>query len=91
MEFQVRVAKSRVCQPHGSARMRLDFDTGNWDHAWELTKGAIYNGIAQRAGAWYTVGEDKVQGEKKLRELILQNPELQVTIKKAILNGHATG
>jgi recombination protein RecA len=87
MEFQIRVAKSRVCPPHGSARMRLDFETGNFDSAWELTKGAIYNGIAQRGGAWYTVGDKKVQGEKKLRALILEDPELQLRIKKAILNG----
>jgi len=90
MEFQVRVAKSRVCQPHGSARMRLDFETGNFDSAWELTKAAIYHGIAQRGGAWYTVGDQKVQGEKKLRELILQDVDLQKTITGAILNGHST-
>jgi recombination protein RecA len=91
MEFQIRVAKSRVCPPHGSARMRLDFETGNFDAGWELTKAAIYRGIAQRGGSWYTVpGHDKVQGEKKLRELILQNVDLQKTIKKAILNGNST-
>ena len=89
MEFQIRVAKSRVCPPHGSARMRLDFDTGNFDSAWELTKAAIYHGIAQRGGAWYTVGEEKVQGEKKLRQLIMENTDLQTTIKKAIYNGNS--
>lgn len=89
MEFQIRVAKSRVCRPFGSARMRLDFDTGNFDHGWEMTKAAIYKGIAERAGSWYQVpGHDKVQGEKKLRELIEQDVDLQQTIKAAILNGH---
>jgi len=90
MEFQIRVAKSRVCAPYGSARMRLDFETGNYDAAWELTKAAIYHGIAQRGGSWYTIeGFDKVQGERKLRELILENTDLQQTIKQAILNGHS--
>lgn len=88
MEFQVRVAKSRVCKPFGSARMRLDFNTGNFDTAWELTKAAVYHGIAQRSGSWYTVGEEKVQGEKKLRELIVANTDLQQSITGAILNGH---
>lgn len=90
MEFQIRVAKSRVCKPFGTARMRLDFDTGNFDTAWELTKAAVYTGIAQRGGSWYTVdGFDKVQGEKQLRQLITDNVDLQETIKGAILNGHS--
>lgn len=88
MEFQVRVAKSRVCPPHGSARMRLDFESGNFDTTWELTKAAIYTGIAQRGGAWYTVGDKKVHGERLLRELIESDLDLQETIKGAILNGH---
>jgi len=89
MEFQIRVAKSRVCKPFETARMRLDFDTGNFDSAWELTKAAAYHGIADRNGSWYTVGEKRVQGEKKLRDLILEDTDLQQTIKAAILNGHS--
>jgi protein RecA len=89
MEFQIRVAKSRVCQPHGSARMRLDFDKGNFDVLWELTKAAAHTGVAVRGGSWYTVGEDRVQGEKNLRALIEKDINLQETIKKAILNGNS--
>lgn len=92
MEFQIRVAKSRVCRPHASARMRLDFETGNFDTLWEMTKAAIYHNIATRGGSWYTVdGYDKVQGEKNLRKLIEENTDLQNIIKGAILNGHAPG
>lgn len=89
MEFQIRVAKSRVCEPFGSARMRLDFETGNFDVLWELTKTAIYSGIVQKNNSWYIVEGEKVQGERKVRELIASNPELQEQIKGAILNGHA--
>lgn len=90
MEFQIRVAKSRVCEPFGSARMRLDFETGNFDIPWELTKAAVYHGIATRTGSWYTVGDERVQGESKLRELIVKDIDLQETIRKTILNGHGT-
>jgi len=88
MEFQIRVAKSRVCQPYGTARMRLDFESGNFDLLWELTKAAAYSGVAVRGGSWYTVGENRVQGEKNLRALIESDVDLQQTIKSAILNGH---
>lgn len=89
MEFQIRVAKSRVCEPFGSARMRLDFETGNFDVLWELTKTAIYNGIVEKNNSWYTVNGERVQGERKVRELIAASPELQEKIKGAILNGNA--
>jgi len=89
MEFQIRVAKSRVCKPFGTARMRLDFDTGNFDLLWELTKAAAYSGVAERAGSWYSVNGERVQGERKLRELIEKDSDLQEAIKAAILNGHA--
>ncbi len=68
--------------------MRLDFDTGNFDLPWELTKAAIYSGVAERNGAWYTIGDERVQGQNKLRELIVKDIDLQQTIKQSILNGH---
>lgn len=88
IEFQIRVDKSRVCPPYKTARMRLDFETGQFDHMWELTKAAIYRGIAEQKRSWYNINGTKVQGEKNLRELILSDIDLQQTIKRAILNGH---
>lgn len=91
IEFQVRVAKSRVSRPGLSARMRLDYETGNFDEMWELVKAASYSGIVSRGGSWYTLGDGtKVQGERGLREAILKDVNLQETIKGAILNGHST-
>jgi len=87
MEFQIRVAKSRVCKPFGTARARLDFTKGNFDLPWELTKAAIYSGIAERAGSWFTINGERFQGQAKLRAYIEQDADLQETIKGAILNG----
>lgn len=88
IEFQVRVTKSRVGRPDKTARMRLDFETGQFDNLWELVKAAQYSDIVQRGGSWYTYKDQKVQGEKGLRELILNDVDLQQTIKGAITNGH---
>lgn len=82
IEFQVRVAKSRVCQPFGTARMRLDFATGDFDETWALVKAATYYNVVERAGSWYSYNGTKVQGERGLREII----ESDLTLKQAIIN-----
>lgn len=84
IEFQTRVAKSRVCKPFGTARMRLDFETGDFDETWALIKAAAYFNVVERSGSWYSYNGDKVQGERGLRELITANSDLQETIVKKI-------
>lgn len=93
IEFQIRVAKSRVCKPYETARMRLDFESGQFDSMWELTKAAVFKDLVSRTSeksSWFVLPNgDKVQGEKGLREAIMHDIDLQETIRKAILNGHA--
>jgi recombination protein RecA len=86
MEFQVRVAKSRVGVPLRPARMRLDFETGQFDTLWELARGAVYFNVVKQGGSWYTLpNETKVQGEKGLREAIAKDKELEKTIIEKIM------
>lgn len=94
MEFVVRVNKSRVGPPLGTARLRLDFNTGYWDEAWTLTKFAKYYGIVEKTSpksTYYRLpegikthdGKDIVQGEPQLRAVIEANAALRDTIVAA--------
>lgn len=87
IEFQARANKSTTYKPLGTARFRLDFDTGQFDEIWPLIQGASYYGVIPRSGSWYTLDDgSKVQGEAGLRKVIAENLELQEKIKEAILN-----
>lgn len=54
MEVVVRTSKSRVCTPFKIANLRLDFNTLEFDHTFELMQGAEYfdrwGNIAHRKG-----------------------------------------
>lgn len=87
IEFQVRVEKTAgFGRPQGTARMRLDYGTGQYDEMWTLVKGAKFYKLVDQAGSWYTCpGGKKVQGEAGLREYISANPKFADKIIKALL------
>lgn len=87
-ETQVRCEKSRVGPPLRPARVRIDFATMEYDLPWELAVAASFFGYATRAGAWYALPDGRrVQGERKLRQLIAEDPEVQAEIT-TIVRGH---
>jgi recombination protein RecA len=87
IETQIRVEKSRVCRPFRSARVRIDFRDMQYDLGFELSKAAVFFGIVERNGAWFTVPSgEKYQGEKKLRQAILEDKDLQAQIRKAVFD-----
>lgn len=75
VEVQVRVNKARVCRPFRTAVLRLDLNTFEFDHTYELMEGALYfdrqGGIAHRSGlppiaaktseksAWYEINDGR--------------------------------
>jgi len=77
IDLVVSIKKTRVGDPYGSARMRLEFGTGGkFDELWVLSGYAIYSGLIQASGSWYTLPDgSKVQGESKVRDYIKSQPE----------------
>ena len=86
MEFQVRVDKNTVATPHRSARMRLDFSTGEYDKWWDMTQLGIYFGVFEQTGSYYSHNGSKWQGKAKLREAIKSDEELQKIIVSTVLD-----
>jgi protein RecA len=85
IEYAIRVAKSGgFGKENATARLRLDYATGQYDELWSLMKGAIYHKIVEPTGkgsSWYVYGDQKVQGKNGVRELIEGDKKLQDKIK----------
>lgn len=87
IEFQVRVQKSRVCQPFRTARLRLDFKTIEFDELWSYAKAAEYFEVITKtsAGRFELADGTKIHGRSKLREAIAADPSLQQAIRDRML------
>lgn len=100
-EIVVNVSKSRVCRPFRKAHLRLDLNTHQFDHTYELMEGAEYfdkfgnvahrSGqppIAQRNGGWITLTSGQKLRERQLRQMIGADKDLSDMIRKAMLAGN---
>lgn len=85
LEFQVRAAKSRIGEPLRVGRFRIDFKTGEFDDLWVMAKAADYFGLVQKNKSWYSIGEEKFQGENGLREYIQNNPKFKQQIVDKVM------
>jgi len=88
IELLIRVDKSRIanCKQNAVGRVRLEFESsGQFDDIWTLVRVAIWNGIVEKSGTWYTLPDgSKVQGETGIRGYIEENEEFAVSLKKRL-------
>lgn len=86
VETVVRVAKSRVCRPFRTARLRIDFQDGTYDMTDEYVNAAIYYGIAEKdKGTWYVLPDgQRVNGAPGLASVIRENAEIQTIIRQTL-------
>lgn len=83
-EALVKVQKSKVGPPFGTAELKINFGSGI-DAGDDLLNIAINMNIVKRAGAWFSYGEEKLgQGTRNASEAILANPELLQLIKESV-------
>ena len=86
IEFQVRVQKTAgFGRPDRTARLRLDYHTGEVDELWTLAEASVYFDIAEKSGSWYTLQGEKVQGKAGLREIIANDEKLQGEIRTRLM------
>lgn len=86
IEMQIRCQKSRVCPPFRTARVRIGFDTYEYDTDYELLKAAKWTGVAKNGPYYEVEGYDKkVHGEGKLRKTIGDDDKLRKLIEKRML------
>lgn len=90
IELLVRVDKSRIanCKQNAVGRVRLAFESdGQFDDIWTLSRAAIWHGLVEKSGTWYTLPNgEKVQGETGIRGYIEENEDFAMEIKKRLYN-----
>jgi recombination protein RecA len=84
-EINVRVAKSRVCRPLRQAHLHYAFDPVGYELGQEYARAAKFFKVVDTSGSWFTIDGQKIQGEAKLRQIIMDRPELQKKIRQAVM------
>jgi recombination protein RecA len=86
----VDVVKNKLASPFGQAKMNIVWGEG-FDKLGEIIDYAVEFDIIKKGGAgWYTIHETKIQGEEKVKEFLLDNPELlaewETKVKNTLFN-----
>jgi recombination protein RecA len=88
IEFAVRVKKSRVSTPFKTARLRLDFATGEFDDLWSIAKAAELYDLVEKSSptsSWFNLPDgSKVQGTGQLREYLQENDDFKKQVVDAM-------
>jgi len=81
----VKVVKNKVASPFKTAEFDIMFNQGI-DFEGELVDLGVKYGVVDKAGAWFTYGEEKLgQGKEGARAFLKENPKLAEKIKAEIL------
>ncbi len=85
---RIRVVKNKLAPPFRSVEMDLIYGRGLCRYG-DLLDLAMAQGIVQRAGAWYSLGEERLgQGRENARALLNERPELQARLQELVLGAH---
>ncbi len=84
---KIKVVKNKVAPPFRNAEIIIRFNEGI-DKFADIVDAAMELGLITRAGAFYTLEDQKFQGKEKLMEHLKSNPELlqklEVQLKDSI-------
>jgi len=73
---RVKVVKNKTAPPFREAEFDIVYGTGI-DHTAEIIDLGINTGILNRAGAWFSYGEERIgQGRERVKEFLADNPEI---------------
>jgi RecA/RadA recombinase len=82
--------ESRIGRPERSASLYFDLNHYDFDIEWEYVKALKTLGWAKQSGSWWEVAtesaEGKVQGDRGLRELLVEYPDLMQEIMDAVMS-----
>lgn len=82
---KIKVAKNKIFAPFKTAELPVRWKMG-YDRIADLVEAATILKIAVRSWAFYTIGNQKVQGKEKLVQLLETDEKLRTTIEKDIQN-----
>lgn len=80
---RIKVAKNKIFAPFKTAEIPVRRNMG-YDRIADLVEAANILSLITRAGAFYTVGDQKVQGKEKLIQLLESDEKLRTSIEKDV-------
>ena len=84
-EVLVKVTKNKVAPPFKEARFNVMYGQGI-SRIGEVLDAAINLGIASKAGAWFSYGEERLgQGRVNVENMLKENKELYGRLEKDVL------
>ena len=83
-QTRVKVVKNKVSPPFKQAEFEILYGQGISRHG-EVIDLGVQHGIVDKAGSWYSYGDDRIgQGKENVREFLKQNPQMSDEIEAKI-------
>jgi recombination protein RecA len=82
---RVKVVKNKVASPYRQAEFSIRFGEGI-DTVGELLDLAVTQGVIKKAGAWFQVDGDRIQGYEAARTALIDLPDLMASIRATALD-----
>ncbi len=83
-QTRVKVVKNKVSPPFKQAEFEILYGHGISRHG-EIIDLGVQHGIVDKAGSWYSYGDDRIgQGKENVREFLKQHPEMAEEIEGKI-------
>jgi recombination protein RecA len=83
-ETRVKVVKNKIAPPFKQAEFQILYGQGI-NNDGELIDLGVQHGLVQKAGAWYSYGEDRIgQGKANSTKFLVENPEKRDKLNKAL-------
>jgi recombination protein RecA len=82
---KVKVVKNKIAPPFRNAEFDLMFDKGiSWEG--DLLDLGLEDKLVEKSGAYFTLGESRVQGREKAKEFLRENPAVVEDLRLKILS-----
>ena len=83
-QTRVKVVKNKVSPPFKQAEFEILYGQGISRYG-EIIDLGVQHGIVDKAGSWYSYGDDRIgQGKENVREFLKGNPEMAAEIEEKI-------
>jgi len=83
-QTRVKVVKNKVSPPFKLAEFEILYGEGI-SREGEIIELGVQNGLVDKAGSWYSYGNDRIgQGKENVREFLKSNPEVAAEIEQKI-------